>query len=70
MSQCAQCGAEFSCAMRDSTDTTPCWCTQLPALNLEQMPARAGGGVTNCLCPACLQRWINTQSSISSDTPA
>ncbi|HSY29078.1 MAG TPA: cysteine-rich CWC family protein [Burkholderiaceae bacterium] len=58
MSACAHCSAAFSCAMQDGTDNVPCWCTELPPLNLEQMPACAGDGNPACLCPACLQRWI------------
>jgi hypothetical protein len=51
MSQCAQCGAQFSCGMadRDATDSgAPCWCTELPLLL--GVPLEG-----TCLCPNCLR---------------
>lgn len=63
MSICEQCGAEFSCAMRDGNDGTPCWCTTLPKLELEQMPANSAASATrSCLCPTCLRAWVNRQT--------
>lgn len=61
MSTCERCGAEFSCAMRDGNDSTPCWCTTLPKLELEQMPA-ASSATRSCLCPACLRDWVSRQT--------
>ena len=68
MSVCEQCGKEFTCAMRDGKDDTPCWCTALPKLALEDMPANAVVAATttatrSCLCPACLQAWIDSRTS-------
>ncbi len=51
MSQCAQCGAQFSCGMVDKDDAgdyAPCWCTELPPLL--GVPLEG-----SCLCPNCLQ---------------
>ena len=58
MSRCEQCGAEFACAMQDGQDGTPCWCTTLPTLTLEDMPAHASAAARTCLCAGCLKAWI------------
>lgn len=57
MSVCEQCGKTFSCAMRDGKDDTSCWCTTLPKLAIEDMPASRTASRT-CLCPDCLRAWI------------
>jgi hypothetical protein len=64
MSVCEQCGKEFTCAMRDGKDDTPCWCAALPKLALEDIPANASTATRTCLCPACLQAWIDSRSAI------
>lgn len=56
MSQCAQCGTEFSCGMVDSLERTPCWCAELPPL--------AGVPLSGtCLCPACLREKLHSIES-------
>jgi hypothetical protein len=56
MSACAKCGAEFQCGMADAAADQACWCTKLPALPAGAIESDAG----RCLCPACLQDWIDT----------
>jgi hypothetical protein len=63
VSICEQCGKEFSCAMRDAKDDTPCWCTTLPKLALEDMPANAAQAARTCLCPECLRVWIDSRTT-------
>ncbi len=63
MSLCEQCGKEFTCAMRDGKEDAPCWCTTLPKLALEDMPANSATASRSCLCPSCLQTWIDSRTS-------
>ncbi|HEX7644161.1 MAG TPA: cysteine-rich CWC family protein [Burkholderiaceae bacterium] len=63
MSICEQCGKQFSCAMQDGKDDMPCWCTTLPKLTLEDMPANASAATRGCLCPDCLRKWIDSRTT-------
>jgi len=66
MSNCARCGATFSCAMADAVPATtpaaPCWCTYLPLA--VPVPVAAGdaaataAAAVGCWCPACLAAHI------------
>ncbi len=60
MSICSLCRSEFSCAMQDQYSDAPCWCTELPKLAIEQMPAATDTGAANCLCPTCLKNWLDS----------
>ena len=63
MSVCEQCSKEFSCAMQDAKDDTPCWCTAMPKLALEDMPANTSAATRTCLCPECLRKWIDSRTT-------
>lgn len=54
MTTCSRCGAAFGCGMVDASEA-PCWCTTLPALPADSLPAPDDG---RCLCPACLKAWM------------
>lgn len=56
MSVCKRCGAEFSCAMVDGNDGTPCWCTAVPPA----VPVPAPETDLSCWCPACLKQHIDS----------
>lgn len=54
MSHCSQCGAEFSCGMVDTTASTRCWCTALPAAAGNEVLRNADGSAKTCMCANCL----------------
>ena len=65
MSVCEQCGKAFTCAMRDGKDKkddSACWCTALPKLAVEDMPASTTAS-RNCRCPECLRAWIRSRQA-------
>lgn len=50
---CPRCGASFACGMQ--TGQEPCWCSELPVLDIPEDP-QAG-----CYCPACLRQLLQIQ---------
>ncbi|TRZ69271.1 MAG: hypothetical protein D4S02_02390 [Rhodocyclaceae bacterium] len=54
---CARCGATFACGME--TGSEPCWCAELPALQVPQDQAQG------CYCPACLRQLLEIQAEKS-----
>jgi hypothetical protein len=61
MSQCVRCGATFTCGVADAQSAQPCWCTELPPLQID--PAVPAQG-RSCLCPDCLRAQLTEQEAL------
>lgn len=61
MSICPRCGTTLECAMADNKQE-PCWCTQLPQLQLDTVASgKEGIGARSCFCPDCLRALLVEQ---------